>query len=208
MSNITMKNTYATFKDPEMAAKAGGALLDHGIDAGHISILLPERARSETREDVPGEQTVERIAETGITTTTMGDAASGSAKGAGIGLAAGAFAALAAVFIPGVGLVLGGGALALAIGGVAGTTAAGAIAGGVTGFLKDQGVPDDAIQYYHEVLVNGGAMITVSPTDERIDAATIESVLRKYGGSIASYSLGASAAVMVDGSPSTVTAAP
>lgn len=206
MSNITMKNTYATFTDPLMAEKAGGALLDHGVDPGHISILLPKLDGSGTSENVLGEEKIGRTAETGITTTTMGDAASGSAKGAGIGLAAGALAAVACVFIPGVGLVLGGGALALAIGGVAGTTAAGAIAGGVTGFLKDQGVPDDAIDYYHKVLVNGGAMISVSPTTETIDAATIESVLRKYGGSVAPYGLGASAAVMVEDSPITVDA--
>lgn len=181
-----------------MAEKAGGALLDHGVNAEHISIVLPEGFRSSTAENEPGEEKIERAMEAGITTTTVGDAATGAAKGAGIGLAAGTLAALVAVFIPGVGLVVGGGALALAVSGVAGSTAAGAVAGGVMGFLKDQGVPDEAIQSYHKVLVEGGAMITVSPTDEKIDAATIESLLAKYGGSIASYSLGTSAAVMME----------
>ncbi len=44
--------------------------------------------------------------------------------------------------MPGVGLVVGGGALALAIGGALGTTAAGAVAGGMAGYLKDQGVSE------------------------------------------------------------------
>lgn len=202
MSQITMKSIYATFTDPGMAERAGGALLDHGVRAEHISIVLPEDYRPSSTENEPGGNKAERTAEEGITTTTVGDAASGAVKGAGVGLAAGTLAALAAVLIPGVGLVLGGGALALAIGGVAGSTAAGAVAGGALGFLKDQGVPDEAIQGYHKVLEAGGAMITVSPTDEKIDAATIESVLAKYGGSIASYSLSTSAAAMMDDSPS------
>jgi hypothetical protein len=177
-----MKSTYATFTDPKMAERAGGALLDHGLRAEHLSIIFPEGYEASEKGHDP-----ERKAEHGITTTTSGDAASGSAKGAGIGLAAGALAALAAVFIPGVGLVIGGGALAIAIGGVAGTTAAGAIAGGVTGYLKDQGVPDEAVAHYTRVLNSGGAMVSVTPTDEDVDNLTVESILQKYDGTIATY---------------------
>jgi hypothetical protein len=216
MSQIIMKNTFATFADPAMAEKAGGALLDHGVKAEHINIVFPEGFRSLGTADVGGGKDIERTTESGITTTTIGDAAGGSAKGAGIGLAAGTLAALAAVFVPGVGLVLGGGALALAIGGVAGTTVAGAVAGGVTGFLKDQGVPADSIAHYDTVLKSGGAMIAVWPTDETIDVATIESIITKYGGSISTYPQATSAVVMVEihsaqrppfGSPKTDTTA-
>ena len=121
-------------------------------------------------------------------------------KELGSALPLGTLAALAAVFIPGVGLVLGGGTLALAISGVAGSTAAGAVAGGVTGFLKDQGVPEDAIQGFNKVLIDGGAMVTVTPIEEKTETATIESILTKYDGKIASYSLGTSAVVMMDDS--------
>ncbi len=187
-----MIHIYATFTDPHMAEKAGGALLDHGVRAEHITIVLPEGYGTRTREDVVEEIDLERTASTGITTTTAADAASGSVKGAGVGLLAGTLAALAAVFIPGIGLVIGGGTLALALGGVAGATAAGAVAGGVTGFLKDQGVPDQAIKHFHSILESGGAMITVSPTDDNTDSATIDSVLQKYGGVISLYPQGAS----------------
>jgi hypothetical protein len=167
---------YSTFSNPEMAEKAAGALLDYGIRAEDISVVFPHGYVK--REDQ---------AEKGITTTTSGDAASGAAKGAGIGLAAGVLAALASVFVPGVGLIVGGGALAIAIGAAAGTTAAGAVAGGVTGYLKDQGVPDDQIVEYTGALNDGGALMSITPTDEKVDQATIESIIRKYDGNLRSY---------------------
>jgi hypothetical protein len=169
-----------------MAEKAGGALLDHGVKSEHLSIVFPE-GYTATEHD---EHDPEKKAEHGITTTTGADAGSGAAKGAGIGLGAGVLAALAAVFIPGVGLVLGGGALALAIGGAAGATAAGAVAGGVTGYLKDQGVPESEVERYTNTLAGGGAFLTVTPIDEKIDYATIESVIRKYDGTVATYPQG------------------
>lgn len=196
-----MVHTYATFTDPHMAEKAGGALLDHGVMAEHISIVLPEGFGPHDREEIEDEIDMERKASTGITTTTIGDAASGSVKGAGIGLVAGTLAALAAVLIPGVGLVLGGGTLAIALSGVAGATAAGAFAGGVTGYLKDQGVPEQAIKHFHTILESGGAMITVSPTDERIDVSRIESILQKYDGIVSWYPQGASEVVMIGDEP-------
>lgn len=189
-----MQHTYATFNDPDMAQKAAGALLDNGVRAEHISIIFPEGYKyvphisDETRE---GDAAIHEI-----TTTTAEDAMAGAAKGAGIGLAAGTLAALAAVLIPGVGLVLGGGALALALTGVAGTAAAGAVAGGVTGYLKDQGVPPDWAHKHGEVLQGGGALITVSPTDEDVDLATIELMLRKYEGDVYT-NLSPIAAVMI-----------
>ncbi len=196
MSTITIRNTYATFPDPDMAEKAAGALLDHGVRAEHISIIFPEGYKSRWSDSPEEREDSEKTAKSGITTTTAGDAASGSIKGAGVGLAAGALAALAAVFIPGVGLVLGGGALAIAMGGVAGATAAGAVAGGVTGYLKDQGVPADAVEEYGKVLASGGAMITISLTDEEIDMTTIDSLMAKYGGSVTSYPLQGSATLI------------
>jgi uncharacterized membrane protein len=187
-----MMHIYATFTDPHMAEKAGGALLDHGVRPEHLTIVLPEGYGTRDRQDVVDEIDMERKASSGITTTTAADAASGSVKGAGVGLLAGTLAALAAILIPGVGLIIGGGTLAIALGGVAGATAAGAVAGGVTGFLKDQGVSEQSIKHFHSILEAGGAMITVSPTDDNTDSATIDSVLQKYGGVISLYPQGAS----------------
>ncbi len=85
------------------------------------------------------------------------------------------------MFIPGIGLVVGGGALATAIGAAAGATAAGAVAGGAYGYLKDQGMPEAAARSYSQNLEQGGAIIAVQVPSGNVDQATIESVLSKYG---------------------------
>jgi hypothetical protein len=179
---------YATFSDPGLAQKAAGALLDHGVKAEHLHVIFPEgysyRADDDNDEDATD---VEASAKKGISTTTVDDAKSGAAKGAGLGLAAGALAALAAVFIPGVGLVLGGGALGLAAAGAAGATAAGAVAGGVTGYLKDQGLPDEIVSTYGTTLTSGGATLTVMPGDEDVDQSTVQGIIDKYSGSVNTY---------------------
>lgn len=183
-----MTNTiYASFTDPAMAEKTVGALLDHGIKSDHISVVFPEGYKTQYSNNVVTGQDIEDSGKKGISTTTGGDAAAGAAKGAGVGLAAGALAALAAIFVPGFGLVLGGGTLAIAAAGVAGATASGAVAGGVTGFLKDQGVPDDVAANYHNVITSGGALLTVTPTDEKVTESTILSVIAKYNGNQSTY---------------------
>lgn len=194
-----MRNIYATFNDPGMAERAGAALLDHGVQAEHISIVLPEGYRSIGKDGkllFPKDTDV--TVNGGITVTTLDDAQTGAAMGAGIGLVAGTLAALAAVFVPGVGLVLGGGALALAIGGMAGSTAAGAVAGGVTGYLIDLGVPANVTEDYVRVIRGGGALLTVFPTNEKMDLSTIESILAKYDGVTSSFMPKGYAAVIAE----------
>lgn len=115
-----------------------------------------------------------------ISTTTGQDVASGAGKGAVAGLGVGLIAGLTSLFLPGFGWVLGGGGLSLALAGAAATTAAGAAAGGVTGFLKDQGVPEDVLIRYHDAFEHGGAILGVLPT-EAVDRPTIEAILAKYG---------------------------
>lgn len=119
----------------------------------------------------------------GISTTTPEDAGSGAVKGTGIGLGVGILASLAVLMVPGVGLVLGGGALAAALGATALTAGAGAIAGGATGYLKDQGVPADAAERYHGTVQAGGAVLSINIPSGDVDQATAESVLSKYGAS-------------------------
>ena len=117
----------------------------------------------------------------GISTTTPEDAGEGAVKGTGIGIGVGILASLAALTIPGVGLVLGGGALAAALGATALTAGAGAIAGGATGYLKDQGVPHEAAERYHGTVAGGGAVLSINIPSGDVDQATAEAVLSKYG---------------------------
>ena len=128
------------------------------------------------------EYDAERAAKAGVSTTTIQDAAKGAAKGVGYGLGVGALAAVASLAIPGFGLVLGGGALAVAVAGLAASAGAGAVAGGVVGYLKDQGVPADEIPAYQSAYEDGGAILSVA-MHETTDTIKVQEILRKYGAS-------------------------
>ncbi|MEZ0324352.1 MAG: hypothetical protein ACAH95_00455 [Fimbriimonas sp.] len=123
----------------------------------------------------------ENAAKHGISTTTAADAGAGAIKGAGWGLGIGAVAALASLMIPGVGIVLGGGALAAALGGVAAATGAGAAAGAVTGYLKDQGVEAHVAETYEQTVQGGGAILAVNAPSGNCSREEIMETLTKYG---------------------------
>lgn len=122
----------------------------------------------------------EKSGKTGLSTTTAGDAEAGAAKGAGIGLGVGVAAAIVSLIVPGFGLVMGGGALAVALAGTAGATAAGAAAGGVTGYLKDQGVPDAAATDYQHAYENGSAVLSIHVPSGKLSPAEARGILSKY----------------------------
>lgn len=156
------------YDDTSVAADTGGA---------STSAMNAQVGNGDT-EDTGG---TEAAAKQGISVTTPEDAGEGAVKGTGWGLAAGIAASLAALAVPGVGLVLGGGALASALGLTALGAGAGAVAGGVTGYLKDQGVPADAADRYHGAVQSGGAVLSLNVPSGKVDQATAESVLSKYG---------------------------
>ncbi len=130
------------------------------------------------RSDVDTAENVSAVGKTGLTTTTPQDAAAGAAVGTGVGLVAGLLAAAAAVMIPGVGLVVGGGILAGAFGMAAATTAAGAAVGGVAGYLRDMGMPEHAAENVSDRLREGDYLLTVSVDPVRYDE--IKQLLLKY----------------------------
>jgi hypothetical protein len=168
----------------------GAADRDWDRDANRTWTDDPDRDSNTTVIDhTTGEgDKTEHAAKQGISTTTPGDAAAGAAKGAGIGLGVGILAALASIAIPGFGLVIGGGALATAIAGAAGATAAGAIAGGVHGYLKDQGVPDHVAMDYNRAYEHGSAILAVTVPSGEVDEATAREILAKYGaGNVNTY---------------------
>jgi hypothetical protein len=187
--------TYASFEDASLAEKAVGALLDNHVRAEDISVMTG-RANTHfeteygegntavtTRVGDDGSHSgdVEAEAKDGISTTTAADAGAGAVKGLGWGAGLGVIAGIASLAIPGVGIVLGGGALATAIGGAVATAGAGAAAGAVTGYLKDQGMDERVAVGYERNLTNGGALVTVTNTSDNVDDLTIREILQKYG---------------------------
>lgn len=193
-----MKPTvYASFTNIEDAERATGALLDFGLHSEDISLVGHEQHKSRgihytghgmnrpednTAVYTSDEALAEKdglAAKSGLSTTTGADATVGAEKGAGIGLGVGVAAALAAMFIPGIGLVIGGGTLALALAGAAATTAGGAIAGGALGYLKDQGVPEHVVSHYNETFDKGGAILAINlPSD--VTRSSVDVILHKY----------------------------
>lgn len=168
-----METMYARFDDYKLAEKAVGALLDHGADKDCISLISRAQDENALEHDSHAKE--------GITTTTGPDAAAGAAKGAGVGAVVGTVGALASLFIPGFGLVTGGGALATAIGALAGTTAAGAFAGGIQGFLQDQGMEEEAARNYEKALERGGAILSLNFPCGKLDRSEVDMLLNKYG---------------------------
>ena len=197
-----MPHLYASFADAIQAEKAAGALLDYGVLQEDVSLVAHDEY-GKTRASNVGEGRVrvynndsaaepksdtENSAKHGISTTTGADAGAGAIKGTGVGLGVGVLASIAALAVPGIGTVLGAGLLASALGATALTAGAGAIAGGVTGYLKDQGVPSDAAQHYHNAVEQGGAFLSINVPSGKVDAATAQEVLGKYGaGNVNSY---------------------
>ncbi|MBV6459307.1 MAG: hypothetical protein HONBIEJF_02453 [Fimbriimonadaceae bacterium] len=172
-------NIHVAFRTHEAASRAVGALLDHGVDAHDISVYVKNMPQAWEQPSTTGTE-VESKATEGITVTTAADAVEGATKGAGIGLGIGVLAALASVMVPGVGFVLGGAALGTAVGGAVATTAAGAIAGGAYGYLKDQGIDEEAARYLSNHLETGGVLVSVSGPSNNVSIDTIQKVLTKY----------------------------
>lgn len=142
---------------------------------------LPPAALAPTVAPVTSVDTSENVAAVGkggLTTTTPQDAAAGAAVGSGVGLVAGLLAAAAALTLPGVGLVLAGGALAAALGATAATAAAGAAVGGVTGYLRDMGMPEHAAASVHDRLTEGDYLLAATVDPARYDE--YKQLLLKY----------------------------
>ncbi len=192
-----MSTLFASFTNPSMAEKAAGALLDHGAAQADISIVANESYATQrvTGDGIENKQS-ENAAKGGISTTTGGDAALGAAKGTMAGIGLGILAAAAAITLPGIGLVIGGGAMAAALAAAGATAAAGAAAGGVIGYLKDQGVDDQMLTHYSNSFVSGGSILAIAVPTGTLSAIEVENYLVKYGAeNIATYN---AARVMMD----------
>lgn len=162
--------------DPAMATGSGMGD-DHNTDT--TGSTFANAAREDDGETSMADP--ETSAKQGISTTTPADAGAGAIKGTGVGLGVGALAALASMFIPGVGLVVGGGALAAALGAMAATAGAGAAAGAVYGYLKDQGMDEPVAKAYDRVVSEGGVLMGVSVPSGNLNEGEVRLILEKYG---------------------------
>ncbi|MGE0489314.1 MAG: hypothetical protein AB7S38_08885 [Vulcanimicrobiota bacterium] len=173
-----METLFARFKDVDLAVKAVGALIDHGVKEEHLD-LIADTAKGQFLVEKKHSDAAKKATD-GVTTTTAADALEGAKEGGLAGLALGAVAGLASLIIPGFGIVLGGGAVATAIGAAIGTGVAGAAAGGVAGYLKDMGVEEAIARDYGKVIEEGGAVVSVTLPSGKVDEAKARMLLSKY----------------------------
>ncbi|MDP8970626.1 MAG: hypothetical protein M3N52_09085, partial [Actinomycetota bacterium] len=104
-------NVLSTYASMETARAAVGSLENHGIDAGHISLLGRQVEEAHEHRGTERDQAMlDKAAKTAV-----GGAATGSAVGGAVGLLAG----LAAFGVPGIGPAVGAGIWATTLGGAA-----------------------------------------------------------------------------------------
>jgi uncharacterized membrane protein len=147
MSPVTSKIVVGVFGDAEQARRAVEELRRAGFHQDSISMLI----RS-TESERPAESS-----------KVLADAEIGAAAG-GIG---GVLLGLAAVAVPGVGLVAAMGPILGGLGGAG----IGAVAGGLIGSLTKIGVPHEKAQYYAESVRRGDAVVTVRTDPEGAERA-------------------------------------
>lgn len=171
----------AVFDSRSEAEAAARELRSAGVPDSALSVI----ARREGAEGDWGDADTHEVAEKG------GDAV----KGALIGGGAGALLGIAALAIPGVGPLAAAGAIAssaipeaAAIG-----AGAGALAGGLSGLLKDHGVDEEDARYYEERIHAGGVFLSVDAREASIDRDRLWDILHRNGGHSASRAKMASA---------------
>jgi hypothetical protein len=158
-----MKETVVALYDRmEDAQAVVSALKDAGFSGSDISLVA---------HDLEGKhgQTLVKVDE-----KHGGAAKGGATAGAVLGGIGGLLVGLGALVIPGIGPVIAAGPLAVGIAALVGVGAgavAGGVAGGLLGALAGLGIPHEEAQYYAEGVRRGGALVSVTADDSRIDQA-------------------------------------
>ncbi|HEX8651447.1 MAG TPA: hypothetical protein VF708_11455 [Pyrinomonadaceae bacterium] len=158
-----MRTVAGIFNSYEDAGRAVNNLRSIGIPEDHINLLAPGTSEEELDATVPTTETEQ---------PGMGKALGGAVGGA-LGVAGGMHmgAAVASLFVPGVGPVLAAGILGAALLGVGGA-AAGAVAGDAVEDNLAAGLPHDELYVYEDALRRGRAVvIAVADDDTQGEAA-------------------------------------
>lgn len=193
---------YATFARPEDAEKAAGALLERGARAEDLSVIrrpgegfsgVTEPKATASNVTIADMDDVTEIPATASATVAntetpheisaspaAADTKSAAVQGSIIGAGLGAVIAIASLIVPGVGFVLGAGALASAIAGMVATAGMGAAAGAIVGYLKDLGVDEETAAEYGRAVESGGAVLALSVPSAGLDERTAETILNEY----------------------------
>ncbi|RYG27414.1 hypothetical protein EON81_30190 [bacterium] len=185
--------TYALFSASESAHRAVEALRSHGVRDEALSIVDASQLDG-THDDTGrgGAPSTDPTHATPITGDLQGGRAPDSPQREGANktqLAAGGLG-LAAIgtglLVPGLGIVLGAGALAAALAGVL-TKNSGApeSANGLSSYLRSQNLSEDTVDIIGSQLDSGGSLVQIDPVNAGLPEAQILQVVSEYGGRVA-----------------------
>lgn len=159
------KTVAGLFSDRQSAERAIGELRQAGFTDEQIGTVMRDRSKG-GYQDEPHKET---HAAEGAMTGVLG--------GGVLGGVAGYLIAIGALAIPGVGPVLAGGALAEALGVIAGTAAVGAgigaAAGGLVGVLVGMGIPEEEAHHFERGFSAEEVLVTVKAGERVMEAVAI-----------------------------------
>jgi len=150
-----MQTVIGILPSREAADELIQALVEAGVDRGHVSLLRKEPV--ELEGDVPSR------------------ALEGAETGAALGAVGALGLALVSLSVPGIGAAVALGPIALALGGAG----AGAFAGGLMGALADLGVEMEDARLFQEAVNRGGVLVAAYAEDEAVER--IAELFRRHG---------------------------
>jgi hypothetical protein len=167
---IIMITVSGIFADRNAAARAVGDMRGMGISERNVDLLIPG----------VGEEQLSTVPTADSEQPGMGRAV-GSVVGGAVGVAGGLSigAAAASFLVPGIGPVLGLGALGAAVLGLAGAAGGGAVGEDMDRALMD-GLPKDEIFFYEDALRQGRTVVVCLAKDE-IEAQEARRILVREG---------------------------
>ena len=177
-----MKTIVGLFDNFSEAQQVVQDFVNAGFDRNQISLVANNAGNQYDpatfgRQEGGGEGVVRDTDGSGGSTAES--AGTGAKAGAYVGGALGLLAGLGALAIPGVGPVIAAGPIATALGSTALGAGLGAAAGGLLGGLVGLGVPEEEAGYYTEGVRRGGALLSASVPDDRVDEAV--AMMNRHG---------------------------
>ena len=166
-----------------MTQSIASAVFDHEREADRAIADLREAGVPDSALSIIAQQDGRTTATSGAGET--GDEGHGSIlRGLFGGGALGAGLGVAALAIPGVGPLVGLGAIAASAvpGAMAIGAAAGAVAGGLNESLMDHGISSEDAGYYSDSIKGGSTLVSVDSTATGVDAGTVRDILHRDGG--------------------------
>ena len=147
---MSQMHVVGAFKTVQGAQLAADRLINEGIPREAVGVVMSDKARQRLATVETHTKGAEGVATGGVTGGVLG------------GIVAG-LTTVAAVALPGVGVLAAGPIVSILAG-----AGAGAAAGGALGGLVGLGMSEHEVKYYGDVLKSEGVLVTVTTADKQM----------------------------------------